>query len=181
MAHLITEDNLGAWLIKCDPESNSDLPRQVDHPGTDVVTKWCVANNYRSRMMKPGDRAILWVSGNGRRMTRGIWGLGWVTGYVQDSRAGTRFAVSNDISIDIPLFEDGAQLSSKELVDAGVTDLEVQVLAQGSNPSWVTREQLAQIEMLLGPWPGYVAPEEGITTSTEGAGLGDAPHNAAVE
>jgi hypothetical protein len=27
-------------------------------------------------MMEPGDRVILWESGNGRRMDRGIWGKG---------------------------------------------------------------------------------------------------------
>jgi len=153
MAHLITEDTLGAWLIKCDPEAHPDLPRRVDQPGRGVVTRWCVARNYRSRMMKPGDRAILWISGNGRRMTRGIWGVGWVTGHVQDGPA-------NDISLHIPLFEAGAELTSAELVDAGITDLEVQVQAQMSNPSWVTKEQLIRIQKLLEPWPNYVAPEQ---------------------
>lgn len=179
MAHLITDDNLGAWLIKCDPESNSALPQQIDHPGAAVVTTWCVADNYRSRMMKPGDRAILWISGNGRRVTRGIWGVGWVTGHAQVSRAKAKRAVSHDISLDIPLFEHGSELSSIELVDAGITDLEVQVQAQMSNPSWVTREQLAQMERLLEPWPGYVVPQE--ANSDQGAGFGAAPDHAAVE
>ena len=114
-------------------------------------------------------------------MTRGIWGVGWVTGYVRDSGAETGLAVSNDISLDISLFEDGAELSARELVDAGISDLEVQVQAQMSNPSFVTREQLAQIEILLDPWPGYVAPEEEITISDQRTGLGSAPPNAAAE
>lgn len=195
MPNLITEDNLGAWLIKCDPDSKFDLPRLIEEQGTDVVTDWSVTNNYRSRMMKPGDKVILWVSGNGRRMTRGIWGVGWVTGYVQDTVAETldpdedsywhseeeRLAVTNDIALDIPLFEDGAELAAADLVAAGITDLEVQTQAQMSNPSWVTREQLAEIEALLEPWPEYIDAGEEITVSDRGAGFGDPVHNLAVE
>ncbi|MFC7492359.1 MULTISPECIES: hypothetical protein [unclassified Knoellia] len=176
MAHLITEDNLGAWLIKCDPELNSDVPRQIGQPGTGVVTTWCVARNYRSRMMKPGDRAILWVSGNGRRLTRGIWGVGWVTGHVQDTDAESGLPVANQVSLDISLFERGAELSSTELLGVGITDLEVQKQAHMSNPSWVTKDQLARIEVLLPPWPDHVGPGEGIPTSDPGPGLGNPIH-----
>jgi hypothetical protein len=84
-AQLDYQTNLGAWLIKCNPEAKFDLPRLIEETGLEVVTNWSVAKNYRSRMMRPGDRAILWVSGNGRRMTRGISGVGWVAGYVQDA------------------------------------------------------------------------------------------------
>jgi len=193
--NLITEDNLGAWLIKCDPDAKFDLPRLIEEQGTDVVTNWSVANNYRSRMMTPGDKAILWVSGNGRRMTRGIWGVGWVAGHVQDTVAEIlesgedsywhseeeRLAVTNDIALDIPLFESGTELAAAGLVAAGVNDLEVQTQAQMSNPSWVTKEQLAEIEALLEPWPEYIDADEAITVSDRGAGFGDYLHNRAVE
>lgn len=195
MPNLITQDNLGAWLIKCDPDSKFDLPRLIEEQGTEVVTNWSVANNYRSRMMKPGDRAILWVSGTGRRMTRGIWGVGWVTGYVQDTipykletgedsywhSEAERLAVTNDIALDIPLFEEGTELAASDLVSAGITDLEVQTQAQMSNPSWVTKGQLAEIEALLEPWPEFIDADKEITVSERGAGFGDPIHNLAVE
>ncbi|GAA5124741.1 hypothetical protein GCM10023339_46730 [Alloalcanivorax gelatiniphagus] len=195
MPNLITKDNLGAWLIKCDPDSKFDLPRQIEEQGTDVVTNWSVFNSYRSRMMQPGDKAILWVSGNGRRMTRGIWGVGWITGYVQDTVAEVlepgedsywhsekeRLAVTNDVALYIPLFEVGTELAAADLVAAGINALEVQTQAQMSNPSWVTKEQLAEIEALLEPWPEYVDPDEEITVSNHGAGFGDSHHNLAVE
>lgn len=149
MAHLITDDNLGAWLIKCNPEANPDVVAQLDQSGTFVVTTWCVAHTCRSRMMKPGDRAVLWVSGNGRRMTRGVWGMGRVTGTVEDGRADTGTAGPNVIPLDIPVFKRGAELSSDELVRAGITDLEVQVSPAMSNPSWVTKDQLARMDALL--------------------------------
>lgn len=195
MTNLITEADLGAWLIKCDPDSKFDLPRQIEELGTDVVTSWTVANNYRSRMMKPGDRVIFWVSGNGRRMTRGIWGTGWVTGYVRDVVArplrpgedsywhseAERLAVTNDVSLDIRLFEDGEEVPSTDVADAGITNLEVQLQPQMSNPSWVTRRQLTDMEGLLGTWPPYVPEDERITISARGAGCGDPENNAAVE
>jgi hypothetical protein len=191
----ITEANLGAWLIKCDPEAKFDLPRLIAETGLDVVTNWSVSPNYRSRMMRPGQKAMLWVSGNGRRMTRGIWGVGWVTGYVQDAvhqalqpgddsywhSEAERLAVTNDVALDIPLFRSGEELPATDLVAAGITDLEVQTQAQMSNPSWVSREQLAAIEDLLGVWPKYAEPDKRITVSSRGAGYGSSVQNQAVE
>ena len=149
MTRLITPDNLGAWLIKCDPEANAELLRQIDEAGAPVVRQWCVADNYRSRMMKPEDPAVLWVSGNGRRLTRGIWGVGQVAGRVRDDPGGVPSARSLQVPLDIRLFTRGAELSSSELVEAGITDLEVQVQAHMSNPSWLSREQFARMEALL--------------------------------
>lgn len=148
MAHLITDDVLGAWLIKCNPASNPELVRQLDQPADVVVSRWCVADNYRSRMMKPGDRALLWFSGRGRRVPRGIWGWGQVTGSVLDG--GTDgLSGSHVVPLDIPLFRRGHVVSSDDLVEAGVTGLEVQVTPAMSNPSWVTKEQLARIAALI--------------------------------
>lgn len=190
---LITDQNLGAWLIKCDPTSKYDLPRAIEERGLEIILNWSVTDNYRSRMMKPTDKAILWVSGDSRRMTRGIWGIGWVTGFVQDTiheeldpdeetfwhSEADRLAVTNDVDLDIPLFEDG--LSDEDLRAAGIDDLEVQKQPQGSNPSWVSTEQLAAIQSLLDEWPEWVEPDEEITVTTGGAGFGDPLTNKLVE
>jgi len=45
-----------------------------------TIGSWTVSRNYRSRMMADGQRVILWATGDGRRIARGIWGLGYVTG-----------------------------------------------------------------------------------------------------
>ena len=191
-ARRITDDNLGAWLIKCDPTTKYNLPAAMQ-AGITVVDNWSVVDNYRSRMMKPGDRAILWVSGNERLMERGIWGVGWVTGYVQDTiyeelepgdetfwySEADRLAVTNDIDLDIPLFD--AALTAAEIAAAGITDLEVQQIAQMSNPSWVSTEQLSRLRPLLQQWPGWVEAEKGITVSGHGAGFGNPLQNRLVE
>lgn len=192
-ARTITEDNLGAWVIKCDPKSKYDLPRAIEELSLTEITNWSVADNYRSQMMKPRDRVILWVSGDGRRMTRGIWGVGWVVNYVQDTvhevldedeesfwhSEEDRLAVTNDVALDIPLFEEA--LSSEDIKAAGILDLEVFTQAQASNPSWVSKEQLAALEDLLEEWPEWLEPDERITITDDGAGFGDPVQNAIVE
>lgn len=56
----ITEDNLGAWVIKCDPETKFDLPGAIDD-GLQTIETWSVVPGYRSDMMASNDKIILWV------------------------------------------------------------------------------------------------------------------------
>ncbi|HXH77677.1 hypothetical protein [Nocardioides sp.] len=148
----ISADNLGAWLIKCQPRVNPELPRSIRAGDTQPITRWCVADNYRSRMMGPGDRAVLWVSGDGRELARGIWGLGWVTGPVRPMV--DELGVETDkleVPLHLPLLSSG--LRAEEIKAAGVTDLEVLRLPQGSNPSWVSLDQLTVLAELVDEWP----------------------------
>ena len=55
---LITQDNFGAWLIKCDPEAKFDLPRAISD-GLDAITEWSVVPGYRADMMRKSDRILL--------------------------------------------------------------------------------------------------------------------------
>jgi len=144
MTRSITRENLGAWLVKADPESGSHLSRWVEEGGK-VVGSWCVVRGYRSELMAPGDKILLWVSGNGRRVPRGIWGLGHVTGPVDDT--GPRPAVP----LDLPLLDEA--VPAEDLLAAGITDLEVQRMPQGSNPSWISKGQLTRLTPLLPAWP----------------------------
>ena len=139
----IDEDDLGAWVIKCDPRRHPHLRRAVLQHEPHVVEHWCVAENYRSRMMRAGVEAILWVSGDGGTVPRGIWGVGWITG-----------AADGEVPLHIPLLREG--LTDAELRAAGIDDLEVQKLAIGSNPSWVSTAQLERIRQLLDGWPARV-------------------------
>lgn len=189
---MITEENLGAWLLKCDPTSKFDLPAAMAD-GVDTITDWSVVPGYRSEMMAPDDKVVFWVSGDSRIMTRGIWGIGHIADYAQDSvpddfQMGdinywkdeeARLAVELSLPVDIPLFDEA--VSASDLYAAGIVDLEVQRVAQGSNPSWVSKEQLAALEALLPTWPGEPEKEEEITVSNSGAGFGTAAQNAVVE
>ena len=159
MAATITEDNLGAWLLKCNP-AVYDLRAAVE-AGIDYVDSWSVRPGYRAAMMTEGQRALLWVSGDGRRMARGIWGVGHVRGPVREvdpeddgprephhwvdgqARRSVRLAVP----VWIPVLEE--PVTVEEIRAAGITDLEVQRMPQGANPSWVSKDQLALLEHLL--------------------------------
>ncbi|NYJ02955.1 hypothetical protein HNR19_003653 [Nocardioides thalensis] len=158
MATTIDEGNLGAWLLKCNP-AVYDLRAAVD-AGVDYVDSWSVRPGYRAEMMAPGQKAVLWVSGDGTRMARGIWGVGWVRGRVRPADAegagfwtdqGARRSVRMAIALWIPVLAE--PVTVKEIRAAGVTDLEVLRMPQGSNPSWISQAQLAVLEHLLPEWP----------------------------
>ena len=53
--------------------------------GVDTITDWSVVPGYGSEMMAPDDKVVFWVSGDSRVMIRGIWGIGHVADYAQDS------------------------------------------------------------------------------------------------
>lgn len=136
MAPTITRDDLGAWLIKAAPDTAIDLPALVERGGQRVTSR-CVTRGYRSRLMAEGDAVLLWVSGNGRRLASGIWGVGHVLGPVGEG----------EVPLDLPLLDE--PVTAAELLAAGIDDLEVQRMPAGANPSWVSREQLARVEPLL--------------------------------
>jgi hypothetical protein len=151
----VSEETLGAWVIKCDPRANPDVPRAAHAGAPWVARRWCVADNYRSRMMRAGHRAVLWVSGDGRTLARGIWGVGWVAGPVLMT-GGPDLSTSGDrqrpeVPLHLPLARE--VVSPEQVRAAGAADLEVLVQPHGSNPSWISRTQLAALGDLLGEWP----------------------------
>lgn len=139
-ARAVTEDKLGSWLIKCDPRVNPELLRTAGAGGV-LITSRCVVRGYRASMMKKGDRVVVWVSGDGRVMPRGIWGLGHLTGAVDET------ADEMSVPVNIPLF--ASALTDADLRAAGVDDLEVQRMPAGPNPSWMSQQQWDRITALL--------------------------------
>lgn len=163
MAQAITRDNLGAWLLKANP-AVWDLHRfRAD--GHRSIASWAVRPGYRSRLMRGGDRVVFWVSGSGAGgLPRGIWGLGHVLaeaeawtdteqGWWRDD--GSRQAVRGRVEVDIPLLDE--PVTAAELRAAGLGDLEVLSVPQMSNPSWVSRTQLAALDTVVPTWPAAPA------------------------
>lgn len=159
MGRAVSREVLGAWLLKANPAVWDVRAFLAD--GHDRITSWSVRRGYRSALMRPGDRVLLWLSGPGTGgLARGIWGLGHVLAepepWTDDERGwwlddAARRALHARVEVDVPLLED--PLPVAELRAAGITGLEVQRVAQGSNPSWVSREQLDALEPLLPGWP----------------------------
>ena len=121
----ITDDNLGAWLIKCQPTVNVEVPRAI----------------------LSGDRVLLWVSGDGRRLARGIWGAGHVTWPVRRMLDEQGCQLEKlEVPLSVLLLLDG--LPAEEIRSAGIA-LEVWRSPMGSNPSWIEIDQLAALDALL--------------------------------
>ena len=148
----VSEETLGAWVVKCDPRANPDVPRAAHGGEPWTAERWCVADNYRSRMMRPGHRAVLWVSGDGRALARGIWGLGWVTGPVGGRNPRPAWIVLARRCRCTCRWHRGWS-TPDEIRAAGAADLEVLVQPHGSNPSWISRAQLARLSAVLGSGP----------------------------
>lgn len=138
-ARPITDETFGAWVIKCNPRKTDVAPMLAAGRASE---QWCVADNYRIRLMQPGQPVLFWVSSHPRR---GIWGAGRLTG---TPVPGPQWKVSTDITLfDEPILAstlgDIAQLST----------LEVFRSPQQSNPSWVDRSSWAILRPLLPhPW-----------------------------
>ncbi|RCK68678.1 hypothetical protein DT076_15180 [Desertihabitans brevis] len=125
------------------------------------MTSWSVRPGYRSALMAVDDRVLFWLSGDGRDgLVRGLWGEGRVTGPAEPwvegepghwRRPADAERVRARVPVDITLFDE--PVPHTELRAVGVHDMEVQRQPFGPNPSWVSRDQLARIELLLGSAP----------------------------
>ena len=107
-------------------------------------------------MMNNGDVVVFWVSGNGRRLARGIWGIGQVLGVDGFDHPSDDGTVAGELGspdrrkrviVDIPLLTE--PVSDEALRGCGINDLEVQVQPQGSKPSWVSTDQLARMMAMV--------------------------------
>jgi hypothetical protein len=132
----VTTETLGAWVIKCNPHMTSVEPFRA---AGEARASWCVADNYRSRLMRPGDRALFWVTAHAQR---GIWGAGRLVGdvSVDDGQA--------HVPVCIPLFAEpvtAAELSALP----GLRSMEVFRSPQQANPSWVSTVEMAVLEPLM--------------------------------
>ena len=140
MDRAVTLESLGAWVIKCNPRLTDVEPMRA---AGETKPSWCIADNYRSQLIRPGQRVLFWVSAHPRR---GFWGAGRVTGDVtmEDGQL--------HVPVHIPLFAE--PLTVAELrAEAGLQSMEVLRSPQQSNPSWVSVAELALVDRLLTSWP----------------------------
>jgi hypothetical protein len=131
----LTRDTLGAWLVKASGAAASTRA----HLATgfaDVETR-CVRPTYRTALVEAGQPALLWVSGTERDHPAGIYAHGRTTGPVADDAMPVALT-----SLQHPV------LRTELLGHPGLAGMEVLRMPAGSNPSYVTREQLAVLREL---------------------------------
>lgn len=146
---MLTAETFGAWLLKANP-TNGEIVDRLRHRRQEPVTDWCVARNRRAAMIEPGQRVFLWVSGDGRQVEPGVWGVGHTTGACvekepQGSGDGpTTYVVPLAVRLlDAPV----PRTLLRE--DPRLSPIEVLRVPVGSNPSYLTREQAAALLELL--------------------------------
>ncbi|WP_205751917.1 hypothetical protein [Cryptosporangium phraense] len=126
---------LGAWLLKGNADRADLAARFAEEPR---VSQWCVQPSYRTRLMRPGQPVVFWASGrDGRRV--GFWGLGALAGEPELDPDDGRWHVP----LDLTIAPEHARVPRDELrADPRLHDLEIFRQPQGSNPSYLTVEQL---------------------------------------
>ncbi|MHA0289818.1 hypothetical protein ACXYX3_25675 [Mycobacterium sp. C3-094] len=104
-----------------------------------TAPQWCVADNYRTRLMQPGQRVLLWVT---TRPDRGIWGLGRITGdvVIADGR--------HRVPVHIPLLSTPLTAAHLRTVPE-LAELEVFRVPMQANPSWASAAEMRVIDALL--------------------------------
>lgn len=129
VARSLSPDTLGAWLVK----ASGSLPSTTHHVQTRFaeVESWCVRPTYRTDMVAAGQPVLLWVSGNAAPQPAGIYAHGRTTGPTRDGVMPVELAAMSQ-----PL------LRSELLGHRELSSMEVLRMPAGSNPSYVTREQL---------------------------------------
>lgn len=144
----VSTDSLGAWLLKTAPAATT-----VDRLGADgfrSLTHRCVRRSYRTALMEPGQRVLLWVSGRDPRTPAGIHAQGRITGVPEPARGGGPDRLEVPLRLE-PV--DRPVLRADLLADPVLSRIEVVRMPAGSNPSYLSREELARLRELL-PMPG---------------------------
>jgi hypothetical protein len=132
----VTLEALGAWVIKCNPHKTPVAPMRA---AGEATPSWCVADNYRSRLIQADQPVLFWVAAHPRR---GFWGAGRTTDTVsmEDGQL--------HVPVHIRLFAE--PVTAAELLSLpGLRSMEVFRSPQQANPSWVSTAELALIDPLL--------------------------------
>ncbi|WP_328811297.1 hypothetical protein [Rhodococcus sp. NBC_00294] len=140
----VTARTLGAWVITVNPRKTDVASLLADgHAGGD----WCVAPNYRSRLMAAGQPILLWVSNrSGVHPARGFWGVGTVLGPAVDMHD------PDDPRLHVPteITTLGEPVTAAECAGtAGLDRLEMLRSPQQSNPSVVTASEWSLLRARL--------------------------------
>ncbi|MEU4623193.1 hypothetical protein AB0G04_24865 [Actinoplanes sp. NPDC023801] len=141
MIRALNLEDLGSWLLKANGMT-SDIAEVAAR--REPVRRFCVRPGYRARLMAAGQPVLLWVSGDRRRVTPGIWAAGELTGP----------ALVADGKLRVPLelrWLDDDRRVHRDTVrsDGRLADLEVLRQPQAANPSFVTAEQMAALRAYL--------------------------------
>jgi hypothetical protein len=132
MDRAISEDSLGAWLVKASPVS-LPIEELVRTGFTDITTR-CVRPTYRTELVREGQPVLLWLSGNDPQHPAGIYACGHATGSVD--------SVAPAPAMPVRLRAVQPAIQRLELLGhPTLAGIEVLRMPAGSNPSYLDVEQ----------------------------------------
>ena len=139
----VTAPTLGAWLVKGNRGVSS--VDELVRTGFASVTGWCVRPSYRTELVEPDQPVLFWVSGGDGHRPSGIYAQGRTRGWPEPEPEGLKLVLP--LSLE-PLAQ---AVPRAELLEHPVLrEAEVLRMAAGSNPSFLTREQLVELRR---QWP----------------------------
>lgn len=137
----LTRESLGAWVLKASPTE----PTVDELVRRGFSTDWtsCLRPTYRAGLVEPGQPVLLWVSGRSPATPAGIHAQGTITGVPAYDESG--------LSVPLRLEPVESPVPRADLLAHPVLSrIEVLRMPAGSNPSYLTREQVVA---LMDEWP----------------------------
>jgi hypothetical protein len=140
-ARAITPATLGAWVVKASP--TEDTVAELVRRGFSTDWTSCVRPTYRTDLVEAGQPVLLWVSGRDASTPAGIHARGVTTGSAAYGEDQVRVPLRLE-PVDPPVRR--ADLFGHPVLQGA----EVLRMPAGSNPSYLTVEELAALEQ---GWP----------------------------
>ena len=137
--HRLSEREVAGWLLKTSLPLD-ELSAGWESGGTRGLER-CLRRSYRLDLMRPGQPCLLWLSG---RVQPGVHAVGTLTGRPRTDGGQPSVPVSLR-RLEHPV--DRADL----LRSPAFADAEVLRMPAGSNPSFVTAAQLAEVLAMAAP------------------------------
>lgn len=132
----LAESDVACWVIK-----TRTPPQHIVgdwSPGTSRTLARCVRRSYRLELMKPGQRCLLWLSGRERP---GVQAIGTLLSEATTRDQADPSATEAEVAVSLYRLQEPMPRALL-LADHIVARAEVLRMPAGSNPSYLTREQL---------------------------------------
>lgn len=153
-ARAVTRESLGAWLLKGSPEVHP-VGEHVRSTFS-TITSRCVRPTYRTDLIEAGQPVLFWISGHDPCTPAGIYAQGQTTGRAQDAGTVDRWIEEADpgertLVMPVELEPVEPPVLRSEIAEHPLLEqIEVMKMAAGSNPSFLSCEQL---RALRSRWP----------------------------
>lgn len=145
MAERLTEDDIACWVVKS-RTAPAGLLADWSAGTTRELTR-CLRRTYRLDLVEPGQLCLLWLSGKDRP---GVQAVGRLTSGL--SRAGEGDCSPQEQQVDVSWHLLREPVARADLMaDPVFSGAEVLKMPLGSNPSYLTPEQLAALREHLAP------------------------------